>query len=115
MAAHESLLHFDPISLYNSSFSSPPDLLAQPSPLCPNGHEPIPTFDLRKAITQLQLDRGKSSCSPLRAEEVIELPALVAGIEQRSFTDAWIAPRPWAVVEVCDLPMHGGILLIHSR
>lgn len=98
---HELLPTFDPVRLYESCISSAFDLLVQPTPLPPNGHEPVPMFDLRKAITQMQLDRGNptrpSSTSPERVECLNDV---CAGLEQRSFADAWVSPRSWARHEV---------------
>ncbi|KAI9639449.1 uncharacterized protein MKK02DRAFT_29508 [Dioszegia hungarica] len=109
IAQHETLTHLDPSALHTSSFSSTPNLLAQPTPLPPNGHEPIPTFDLRRAITQMQLDRNVapySSSRPMDSPSK-DLICLAKSLEQRSFADAWISPRPWATIEMNELDRYG--------
>lgn len=80
-----------------------PELVNQPLP--PNGNEPNAQFDLRAALTQLQLDR--SAPAELGAEEaelVGELDALLLRLDATSFADAYIAPRAWARLEVGVTP-----------
>lgn len=68
-------------------------------------------FDLRAAITQMQLDRARS---PLRvidqfdgineSSPVDELAQLVRRLDVLSFTDAFVAPPMWARIEVGGKP-----------
>lgn len=92
--------------LFAASHSIPPDLLEQP--LAPNGHEAALTFDLRRAITQLQLDRSdrvrsgsvmlEMNSEKGRKEERLE--GVGRALEARSFADAWVAPRASSRIEV---------------
>lgn len=73
-------------------------------PLPPNGSEPVPYFDLRQAITQLQLDRKPSV--PLAPETEAksdifdDLGALSKAFNYRSYADAWVDHRHWAKLDV---------------
>lgn len=106
IAAHESLslAPSDIEGLYDSAVSGPLDLLDQPTPLVPNGHEPVPMFDLRRAITQMQLDRARSSSVNVSEGGALELKDQYEGLEGRSFVDAWVGPRSWATKEVSYHP-----------
>ena len=64
-------------------------------PLPPNGHEPIQRFDLRRAITQMQLDRrAGDSSEPVKGVDEF------SHAETASFVDAFVAPRLSHRVEV---------------
>lgn len=74
-------------------------------PLPPNGHEPVPHFGLRRAITQMQFDRG-----PLSAPDDLKVDSReknLGGLQRQldviSFVDASIAPRTWAVMDVSEI------------
>lgn len=73
-----------------------PDLVDQPLP--PNGNEPAENFDLRAAITQLQLDRGAAAQESL--DDIGELSRLADRLEAMSFADAFVAQRDWGRLEV---------------
>lgn len=93
----------------------PPDLLEQPLP--PNGHEVIPTFDLRRALTRMQLDRSSDprpngTCLSMGEGNDIaggavdvqasdaEFKVAVQALSYRSFIDACIESRPEDLIEV---------------
>lgn len=67
-------------------------------PLPPNGNEPAEVFDLRAAITQLQLDRGVAKEDS--GEDVGDLASLEQRFENMSFADAFVAQRDWGRLEV---------------
>lgn len=73
-----------------------PDLVDQPLP--PNGNEPAENFDLRAAITQLQLDRG--AAEEEAGHGVGDLASLALRLENLSFADAFVAQRDWGRLEV---------------
>jgi hypothetical protein len=87
----------DVAGLYAASHSAPPDLLEQP--LAPNGHEVIPTFDLRRAIMQMQLDRG-GQAKGQSGMPVDGMEAVVAAFDARSYSNAFVQPRASSVIEV---------------
>jgi len=84
-----------------------PDVLDQPVP--PNGHEPLPYFDLRRAITQMQLDRGARQTPPVEPKSPnTDLKRMFRQLNSGSFADAFVSPRAWALMEVsrwhCQTP-----------
>lgn len=85
--------------LYDRSVIHPPQILQSPGP--PNGNEWLPFFDLRKAIMQLQLERGvpieKAPAAECRPQD---FKTVVKRAEVNSYADAHLAERPWAVMEV---------------
>jgi hypothetical protein len=94
---HEQLQGFDVAALVHQCMSAAPDLLDQPLP--PNGHEPLPTLDLRRAIMQMQLDRGGSPQLASDFEEV-ELNHLAQRADVMSFVDAFVDERAWTIMQV---------------
>lgn len=86
--------------LYQRSFATQPDLLDQALP--PNGSEWLAHFDLRKAIMQMQLERGEMAEGLDRPPDCGEndLQTAARKLDMTSFTDAWIEERPWARMEV---------------
>jgi hypothetical protein len=91
-----------------------PDLVDQPLP--PNGNEPEERFDLRAALMQMQLDR-QSSCERrrhggVRKETLGDIGALTRQLDAESYADAFVAPRPWARLEVCGRGGHCSSLQI---
>lgn len=89
--------------LYDRSVVTSSDLIARPGP--PNGNEWLPSFDLRKAIMQLQLERGHPSATETSDADPPErdLNDLARRIDMLSYTDAHLHPRSWAVMEVSDI------------
>ncbi|WOO77045.1 Telomere length regulation protein elg1 [Vanrija pseudolonga] len=89
--------------LYERSLKpSQPGLVDQPLP--PNGNEPSAQFDLRAALTQLQLDRSApAELSVDEAQLVGELDALLLRLDTTSFADAYVAPRAWARMEIHEV------------
>ncbi|WVQ82217.1 hypothetical protein IAT38_004345 [Cryptococcus sp. DSM 104549] len=75
-------------------------------PVAPNGNERLPYFDLRRAITQLQLGQsspnqtGRSIREPGESDEV---KALCERIEMASFADAHVDTRLWVAMEIFDV------------
>lgn len=107
IAAHHGV-HADVANLYEQCAQPPLDLVEQPLP--PNGNEPAARFDLRAAVTQMQLDRSKvaSRCDVIQPDDVpsvggLELADVVRRMEATSFADAFVAPRAWARMEVADI------------
>jgi hypothetical protein len=85
--------------LYDRSIINPPQRLQTPGP--PNGNEWLPAFDLRRAITQLQLERGipiDTVSSPDRNTD--DLAMALKRADAVSYTDAHLAERSWAMMEV---------------
>ncbi|KAK8864281.1 hypothetical protein IAR55_001527 [Kwoniella newhampshirensis] len=92
-------------------------LLDQPLP--PNGNELIPYLDLRRAITQLQLEGGHTpqaedddstkvaSVSGLTAAMDNELNSHLARMDAVSYVDAHVDLRPWAKMETLDIDRPG--------
>jgi hypothetical protein len=85
--------------LYDRNVVRCPPMLETPGP--PNGNEWLPSFDLRRAITQLQLERGV----PVRdvhisKNDVPDLDSAVKRAEVLSYTDAHLDQRSWAIMEV---------------
>lgn len=114
----QTILHFHPASIplaraYLSAIAKhhgvedavPKHLRQQPyhcdlvdQPLPPSGNEPMETFDLRAAITQMQLDRG--SVPEKGPEDIRELSSLALRLENMSFADAFVSQRDWGRLEV---------------
>jgi hypothetical protein len=91
--------------LYDRSIVKPPQSLQTPGP--PNGNEWLPTFDLRRAITQLQLERGipiDTVSSPDRNTD--DLAMALKRADAVSYTDAHLAERSWAMMEVSRPDIH---------
>lgn len=92
--------------LYNRSIVTSSDLIAKPGP--PNGNEWLPRFDLRKAIMQLQLERGHCSATDRSITDPpapeADLNDLARRIDMLSYTDAHLNPKSWAIMEV-SLPI----------
>ena len=77
----------------------PPQSLQTPGP--PNGNEWLPTFDLRRAIMQLQLERGVPIDNVSSSEANIDdLAMALKRADAVSYTDAHLAERSWATMEV---------------
>jgi hypothetical protein len=80
--------------VYERASAPAPDLLDQPLP--PNGSEWLPYFDLRKAINQIQLERGVVPADQENREhDPDDLQSELRKLDNRSFED-----RPWAKMEV---------------
>jgi len=78
---------------------NPPQSLQTPGP--PNGNEWLPTFDLRRAIMQLQLERGVPIDDvPSPAPDLDDLAMVFKRADVVSYTDAHLAERSWATMEV---------------
>ena len=87
--------------LYRGATSLPPPLIEQPLP--PNGNEPLPSFDLRRALTQMQMDRGRfEAVSPL-PDKPQDLTEAFTAIDNASWADTYVHPRPSALMEVSPL------------
>jgi hypothetical protein len=85
--------------LYDRSVVNPPESLQTPGP--PNGNEWLPTFDLRRAIMQLQLERGVPIDHVSSSEANIDdLAMALKRADVVSYTDAHLAERSWATMEV---------------
>ncbi|KAL7419140.1 hypothetical protein Q5752_005976 [Cryptotrichosporon argae] len=101
IAAHEGI---PTTGQYDAGVSPRVDLLDQPLP--PNGNEPMPHFDLRRAIMQMQLDRKSGPQAADVDDGVIsgqDLAQLARCLDLRSYADAWVAPRSWAVMDVAEV------------
>lgn len=86
-------------SLYERSMVNPSQILPSPGP--PNGNEWLPTFDLRRAIMQLQLERGVPvETPPASINHLEDLGKAIKRAELVSYTDAHLAERSWATMEV---------------
>ncbi|RXK40128.1 hypothetical protein M231_02585 [Tremella mesenterica] len=96
-----------PSQLYAGSVIRPPDVLRRPLP--PNGNEPLSTFDMRRAIMQMQLDRSSSTSQPLSepmtvlTEEILELKDLTRKMELASFTDTYLDPKDWMILDTIEI------------
>jgi hypothetical protein len=91
--------------LYDRSIVIPPQSLQTPGP--PNGNEWIPTFDLRRAIMQLQLERGLTiDDAPSPERNIDDLTMAIKRADVISYTDAHLAERPWAMMEVSRPHIH---------
>jgi len=76
-----------------------PQSLQTPGP--PNGNEWLPSFDLRRAIMQLQLERGVPIDDfPSPAPDLDDLAMVFKRADLVSYTDAHLAERSWATMEV---------------
>jgi len=85
--------------LYERSIVKPPQCLQIPGP--PNGNEWLPAFDLRRAIVQLQLERGiPIDNTPSADRNIDDLSMAVKRAEVISYTDAHLTERSWATMEV---------------
>jgi hypothetical protein len=86
--------------LYDRCVVRPPHILEAPGP--PNGNEWLPSFDLRRATMQLQLERGhpveESTSAPQRDLE--DLYTAMKRADMISYSDAHIGERSWAMMEV---------------
>lgn len=83
-----------PVALRQQPYN--PDLVDLPLP--PNGNEPAELFDLRAAITQLQLDRG--AVEEDSGDVIGDLASLELRLENMSFVDAFVTQRDWGRLEV---------------
>ncbi|WVQ67800.1 uncharacterized protein L199_006005 [Kwoniella botswanensis] len=95
--------------IYEGSIHQERDIIDRPLP--PNGNERIPYFDLRKAIGQLQLDRGATSPSngihQLNQDQGEDhLAQLVKKLEMISYVDAQISQKGWMQLEVSEVDRH---------
>lgn len=92
--------------LYERCTVRQPDLLDQPLP--PNGHEWLPYFDLRRAIMQMQLERGEAvedaHKAVLGTSDAADLREVGRALEVKSFADAWIVANSATRVEVRLFP-----------
>lgn len=70
--------------------------------LAPNGNEPLPTFDLRQAITQMQVDRNHPPVIRTPWAFPQDLDRAYQMLDNVSFSDACVSPRDWAIMEVSD-------------
>lgn len=88
--------------LYDRNVVHAPELLAAPGP--PNGNEWLPHFDLRRAIMQIQLDRGDADAVSPGSDPVPhdqpDFAHTVRRLEMASYVDAHLDPRGWANMEV---------------
>lgn len=85
--------------LYDRSMVQPPEILQSPGP--PNGNEWLSFFDLRRAIMQLQLERGIAiENAPNPERTVDDLQMAIRRAEVISYTDAHLSERSWATIEV---------------
>ncbi|WVR07163.1 hypothetical protein IAU60_004204 [Kwoniella sp. DSM 27419] len=93
--------------------------VALDQPLPPNGNEPVPCADLRRAITQLQLDRGVNLEHAAEGhredrlmvlagdvEENDDLDVLARRFEATSYADAFVDLRPAAKLELYEIDRH---------
>lgn len=89
--------------LYERSIATSTGLLDRPGP--PNGNEWVPYFDLRKAVMQLQLERGHHSPTSHVEHDSThdDLKNLARQLDMRSYADAYLDPRSWALMEVSRL------------
>jgi hypothetical protein len=86
-------------SLYDRSMVIPPHILQSLGP--PNGNEWLPAFDLRRAIMQLQLERGVPIGRPPSSKpQLDDLDVAIKRAEVISYTDAHLSERSWATMEV---------------
>jgi hypothetical protein len=91
--------------LYDRSMVNPPESLQTPGP--PNGNEWLPSFDLRRAITQLQLERGVPiDDAPSPERNIDDLAMALKRADVVSYTDAHLAERSWATMEVSRHDIH---------
>ena len=72
-------------------------------PLPPNGNEPLPSFDLRQAIMQMQVDRKSKVYNISTPRLPDELTALFRLLDAASFADASVAPRDSARMDVVEV------------
>jgi len=85
--------------LYDRSIVNPSRRLQTPGP--PNGNEWLPSFDLRRAIMQLQLERGVPiDDAPSPQRNIDDLAMALKRADVISFTDAYLTERSWATMEV---------------
>lgn len=86
--------------LYERSIVTSSDMLEKPGP--PNGNEWLPIFDLRKAVMQLQLERGHCPTESPRQTGLpeVDLNSLAKELNMRSYADAHLDQRSWAMMEV---------------
>jgi hypothetical protein len=90
--------------LYDRSIVNHPQSLQIPGP--PNGNEWLPSFDLRRAIMQLQLERGIPLENVHHSERnTDDLAMALKRADVISYTDAHLAERSWATMEVSRLDM----------
>lgn len=68
--------------------------------LAPNGNEPLPTFDLRQAITQMQVDRSHPQMPQTPSAFPRDLDRAYRMLDNVSFSDAYVSPRDWTIMEV---------------
>lgn len=89
--------------LYDRNVIQCPPMLSAPGP--PNGNEWLPAFDLRRAITQLQLERGVpiSNLHEVNDDHHQDLESAVKRAEVISYTDSHLSQRTWATMEVSPL------------
>jgi hypothetical protein len=88
-------------SVFRQCIGRPPLTIEQPLP--PNGNEPLPTADLRRALTQMQLDRGLADRVLTPQRMPLDFLKATVAIENASWADAYIAPRDAALLEVSFL------------
>jgi hypothetical protein len=85
--------------LYDRSVVNSPESLQTPGP--PNGNEWLPSFDLRRAIMQLQLERGvPTEDAPSPERNTDDLAMALKRADVVTYTDAHLAERSWATMEV---------------
>lgn len=88
--------------LYDRNVIQCPPVLSAPGP--PNGNEWLPAFDLRRAITQLQLERGVPIADIHGSnDDLTDLTSATKRAELISYTDAHLSQRSWATMEVSFL------------
>ena len=113
IASHEGLAEPTTLAeeLYESCTFRGDGQLAQPLP--PNGDEPLPHFDLRHAMMQMQLDRGlgrqtahKGTASAVNGYVSDDLDAVARAMEAHSWADGHVSPRTWARIDVCEVDRH---------
>ena len=97
VARQEGIVNFAVATeLFHASVSRVTPSLDQPLP--PNGNEPLPAFDLRKALSQMQLDRssGHAANPPSPPQE----DSVFGSMEAASWADALVAPRSRSIMDV---------------
>jgi len=88
--------------LYDRNVIQCPPMLSAPGP--PNGNGWLPAFDLRRAITQLQLERGVPIPNTHGSDDDLKgLASATKRAEVISYTDSHLSQRTWATMEVSPL------------
>lgn len=97
--------------LYKKSITYRPPITDQPLP--PNGNEPLPYFDLRHAIMQMQLDRATTCDIAQVSQPDMSLEEMHRAIETASWVDSNVSPRSWALLDVSPSRTRGHPYSLH--